>query len=650
MDYYNFKRQYVESGTFQTLTGNFTGYVSILSGIPYVSNTTISLSPLPTFNSDLLTSTFFRDRNITESIELPYNEESVIFQPNDYLTANLLNEKFDKIRENNIYIYSRMFMADNNLPRSENLFYFGISSTNDTKFSRYNNYSPTIPFFNSANYGYLSGVIDYAAALNTDVQNAYSIFAITEHSFISLTGNNVELNVIEKSNFTESTENALEYGSLSNICRYNNLIFISDYKNDIVYKYDIGGYYNNDSVLKNKRNYLESLGGRGTKRDRGKFNGPKQITTNGKYLAVYDSNNFIIKVYDTNFNYIDKITSIPFIKYPVAAMEFSPYFDLLYIIVNSAVGLKLYLIDTTCLRLIESFDYDVKLSVGETVKNIEFSKNSSEYYYICTTNEVYKFFVNNPNILIGRYSENKLFNNIRATRTALSSLDEVTDIDPISNLWQNQGSITFYNANWEWRAAPVSYITVERSRTVSFLQTSMQNDKFSAGMRLLETPYNYDKGLLFSGARLYVYDEPNLYKRTLKTNNLENYGKVDMGILDTDYIHTTSINKELYKLLRDIFIIKNNIVGRFSGSYDYEGILRLNDYNYNIDFSEFKLLEQENYFINDNEKNIIGVLNRPILNIYNLQKQLLELTKIDSVDVRPVLNTRNSPYNNVFVL
>jgi hypothetical protein len=649
MNYYNFKKLYVESGTFQTLTGDYTGYVEVLSGVPYVANTTTLLSSLPTFNSDLITSTFFKDRTVTEVVELPYSENEVIFQPNDYLTANLLNEKFDKIRENTIYLYSRMFMANNDLPQSDSLLYFGISSTNDTSFSRYTNYSPTIPFFNSANFDYLSSVKDFTAAINNNNSDNYSLFAITDSRFITLTGNNTEINVIENSNFTESAENSLEFGNLSNICRANNFIFISDFKNDIIYKYDIEGYYNNDSVLKNKRNYIEALGGRGTKKDKSEFNGPKQIASNGSHLAVYDSNNFVIKIYDTNFNYINKITSIAFNKYPVAAIEFSPYFDLLYVVVYNELALKLYLIDTKCFKLLESFDYNITIRRGESVKNIEFSKNSSEYYHICTTDEVYKFFVNNPTSLIGRYSENKIFNNINATRTVLSALDEVTDIDPVSNLWQNN-KIIYYDANWEWRASPVSYKTIARAGTVSFLQTSMQNDKFSGGVRLLETSNNYDKGILFSGARIYVYNESNSFKRTIKTNNLENFGKVDMGIIDTDYIHTTTINKELYKLIRDIFDIKNNIVGRFSGSYDYTGVLKLNDYNYNLDFSEFDLLNQESYFINDNEKNIIGVLNRPVSNIYKLQKQLLELTKIDSVSIKPVFNVRNSPYNNVFVL
>jgi hypothetical protein len=649
MNYYNFKKLYVESGTFQTLTGDYTGYVEVLSGVPYVANTTTLLSSLPTFNSDLITSTFFKDRTVTEVVELPYSENEVIFQPNDYLTANLLNEKFDKIRENNIYLYSRMFMANNDLPQSDSLLYFGISSTNDTSFSRYTNYSPTIPFFNSANFDYLSSVKDFTAAIKNNNSDNYSLFAITDSRFITLTGNNTEIKVIENSNFTESAENSLEFGNLSNICRANNFIFISDFKNDVIYKYDIEGYYNNDSVLKNKRNYIEALGGRGTKKDKGKFNGPKQIASNGSHLAVYDSNNFVIKIYDTNFNYINKITSIAFNKYPVAAIEFSPYFDLLYVVVYNELALKLYLIDTKCFKLLESFDYNITIRRGESVKNIEFSKNSSEYYHICTTDEVYKFFVNNPTSLIGRYSENKIFNNINATRTVLSALNEVTDIDSVSNLWQNN-KIIYYNANWEWRASPVSYKTITKGGTVSYLQTSMQNDKFSGGIRLLETSNNYDKGILFSGARIYVYNESNSFKRAIKTNNLENFGKVDMGIVDTDYIHTTTINKELYKLLRDIFDIKNNIVGRFSGTYDYAGVLKLNDYNYNLNFSEFNLLNQESYFINDNEKNIIGVLNRPVSNIYKLQKQLLELTKIDSVSIKPVFNVRNSPYNNVFVL
>ena len=182
MNYYDFKREYVSSGTFQTLTGDYTGYVDVLSGVPYVYNTKTTLTSLGTFETDLLTSSHFRNRSVDDAIDLPYSESSILFQPNDYLTGSLLNDKFNKLQENNTYLYSRMFMADNNLPVSDNLFYFGLTGTNDTSFKKYNNYSATIPFFNSANYGYLSSAVGYTAVLNAEIPNMYALFVITNNN------------------------------------------------------------------------------------------------------------------------------------------------------------------------------------------------------------------------------------------------------------------------------------------------------------------------------------------------------------------------------------------------------------------------------------------------------------------------------------
>jgi hypothetical protein len=643
ISYSDFKREYVGTGIFYTPTGDYTGFVNVLSGVPYISNTDIKLLPTETYAANLLISNYLKDRTVDEEISLPYDESSVLFQPNDFLTKNLFNEKLLKLKDNNTFLYSRMFMAENSLPSSA-VSYFGLSAANADSFRFYDTYSSTIPFYNSVLYGYLSGVRDCRFAVNLDNKDIFSIFAITNTEIITLTGNNYNLSIVEKSNKLESEENEVIFGELKNICRHDNFIFVTDYKSHLVYKYDIGGYYNNDSVLYNKRNYFESIGGLGTKRDKSRFNGPSQIGTDGKTLAVYDSNNYVIKIYDLALNYVNKITGIGFNRTPVAALEYSPHLDLLYILTYNTDGtLKLFIYDSICFTFIESYDVPVSIRQGEVVNNIEFSKSSSMFFYICTSEEVYKLLTNKPSSIVGRYSENKIFNNINATRT--QTLSVFTNLG--TNFWNNQIGITFRDASWKWEDGRTSVLTLSGTEVVS--ETSQQNDKY-VSLRLHPTEYNYENALLFSQARVYTYSETNNFKCILKEQNIENYGSVDISIVDDDYIQTTTINKELYKVISDIFSLKNNILGRFSGKYDYSGILTLEDYNYNIDFKEFILNDLENYYIGDNEKGILGVINRCIVNIYNLQKQLLSLTQVDKSDILPVFNNASSPYNNVYVL
>ena len=55
----------------------------------------------------------------------------------------------------------------------------------------------------------------------------------------------------------------------------------------------------------------------------------------------------------------------------------------------------------------------------------------------------------------------------------------------------------------------------------------------------------------------------------------------------------------------------------------------LEDYNYNIAFDEFNQININQYYIHDNEKAILGVINRAFKSIYELQSKLVNLTNVD---------------------
>jgi hypothetical protein len=169
-------------------------------------------------------------------------------------------------------------------------------------------------------------------------------------------------------------------------------------------------------------------------------------------------------------------------------------------------------------------------------------------------------------------------------------------------------------------------------------------------VRAVQTKEGYDKMFLVTGGRIYYFNEQNTFKRVFKTSNLESYGKVDMSVSNEEYIQASTINKEIYKVTRDIFALKNNLLGRFNGIYDEKNVYLLDDYNYNLDFSEFNVLEPEDYFIHENEKGIIGIINRSFSNVLELQRKLLELTKPDlGSDIKRVFN-KNSKLDNVLII
>ena len=779
INYPHYKRLYAKPGLFYTLTGDYTGYVEVLSGVPYIDSTTNKLLLSSTFETSLATSTFFKNRTIFDAVDtLPYTERDVLFQANDFLTERLFKDKLTKLHDNNTFIYSRLFIANNDLPYNNEIVYGFVDDRNSTAIALSTGYSGSIPFRQntSENIKALGNIVNFEALKKEENQDEYVIFAITSSQFISITGNNSNINIIEVSEYYESEENVLPFSSLGGIAIGGNYVFITDTGSSTIVKYDIAGYLNGDSALGNKRNLIEILGGDGPDKLKTKFRQPKEITSNGKLVVVHDSGNTVLKVFDTKFNYHSRITTIPLKKQPLASIQFNPHYNLLYALTydQSNTKLNLYIYDLTAanrrpVMVDKVLDLGVTLKPGEVVQNIEFSKNSSEYYYICTNKNSYKLYITLPNTIIGRYQEIKLFNtetstvndtrvltvtsapiititppttfttttvilcstpDIITTQSEVISIPQIKNIQPdtitvtpsssfttpgyqikndilvnASNQW-SVVAIQFKDSNWKWEGTyqvpgfelkdidpqttyyaasttivaglttitPSTSITVPSRVTIIPSQTftlvqeqtttipgltsfeegepyevvstttkevetlSMFNDSYR-GLSILPSSKDVDKIIFITDARIYFYEEPNTFKKIIKSENLQNYGITNISTVSEEYIQASTINKELYKVTRDIFAIKNNLVGRFNGFYDSSQVLTLNDYNYNINFDNFVVQEEEDYSVHENERTILGVMNRALVNILKLQENLLEFTIPDTgSDLRPVFN------------
>ena len=881
INYSQYKRVYAQPGLFYTLTGDYSGYVEVLSGVPYIDRTTNKLLLSSTFETSLITSTYFKNRTILDNINtLPYTERDVLFAANDFLTERLFKDKLTKLHDNNTFIYSKLFIANNDLPYNNEIKYGFIQNKNSTSITISTGYSGSIPFRKNTldTIKALGNLINFEA-VNRDInQDSYVIFGITSTQFVSITGNNTAMGVVEVSKYYESQENILQFSSLGGIAIGDNFAFITDTGNNTILKYDIAGYINGDSALGNKRNLIEILGGDGPAKLKTKFRGPREITSNGKLVVVHDTGNTVLKVFDTKFNYHSRITTIPLKKQPLASLQFNPHYNLLYTFTYSETNTKLnlYIYDLSAenkrpIIVDKILDIGITLKPGEVVQNIEFSKNSSEYYYICTNKNAYKLYITLPNRVVGRYQEIKLFNTetstVNDTRvltvasapiititppttfttqvvTLCSTPDVITTVgnvinipqikdvkpdtyifntayvrtdreafstttpdrvittpdtvfttpdrvittqeqrtgtragytvtekeaysvttpgytvkNPIavnaSNMW-SVVPIKFNNANWLWNGTyqtsefeivdipatttyfpavttyippqqytyleavqstirgtttitpgttttirgtttffaaqtslvaattttvaglttitPPTQITVPASVTIipsqtftrvqeqtttipgvtsyeagepyDVIQTSVRevetltmfNDSYR-GLSILPSTKNVDKIIFVTDGRIYFYEEPNRYKQIIKTENLQNYGITNIYTASEEYIQASTINKELYKVTRDIFAIKNNLVGRFNGYYDSNNVFTLNDYNYNINFNSFVVQEEEDYNVHENERTILGVMNRALVNILKLQQNLLEFTAPDTgSDLRPVFN------------
>ena len=631
-DYLKYKKIYT-SGEMFTLTGSdFYGFVERVNGEALEISTGKILTPKNTYETDLFFSVDFKDRVISDNnITLPYKLDDCLFALNDNLTYDLFKYKLQNLRDNNTFVYSRLFIASNKLPYTDSLRYASLSSNTLTAFEVRTSDAETpqfvsnVKFENNYHLSAFGYVIGATAQPNLDYDDRFSLFVCTSSDLICLTGSNTDLTVIEDTTGYETTdENNLSFKELGGIASTNKYLFLSDTGNNVVIRYDIAGYVNNDSALKNKRNYIELVGGYGDTRRQTKFIRPTKLAVNSNTVAIFDSGNKVVKLFDEEFNYITRITSINFNVETLGAMGFDPDFGSLYILTYKDVTTNditnrityLYRYSGDSFRFREKIILDDKLALNEDIVDISFSGTDSNYWYFATNKTVYKKFKTRPEKVIGKYRSERLY--------LLNFTVEATEPSTINNRW-NFTDVNFSHAQFIWNLG-TQFGQAAASDQVNGLLDSEINS-FS----VFQSTSSYDKTYMLTNGRLYFFDEPITasYQRVLKDPNYTIYGNQGFSLNPDGFIQQSTINIELHKLINDILTLKNNIIGRFSGTYTND-ILELADYNYNVEFSKFITNEIENFYVHGNEENLNGVLNRCFKLIYELQTKLINFVQPDA--------------------
>jgi len=634
IDYTTYKRIYTAGGTF-TLTGSdFIGYVAVdvKSGEATEAETGKSLVGVNTYETDLFLSPYYKDRVVSDlDLKLPKTLDECTFSINDNFNYKLLKSKLDNVKDNNTYMFSRLFITANELPYANTVTFAAITSISDTTFRTINSNDitaaeviNTIPFSQSRVLSSVGEIIEISSQIDQSNSDNFALFAITSSTFISMTGSNTNLNIIEQSTGYESdNENELSFGQLAGVASNKTYAFVSDKENNVVIKYDIAGFtsgdvaksFSTDTLLGQRRNFIELVGGYGGATRQTKFNAPTILACDDKEVAVFDSGNKVVKIFDLNFNFITSINSINLNDETFGGMEYDPDFGVLYVVTYAVDEFSelntayLYRFSTSNQSDIERVELDDLLQPGEVVKEVSFSKVSSNYWYFTTQRSVYKKFKTRPAEVIGSFGPIKQF-----------LIDFQVADKSFNNRWNYQ-DVNFKDAQFLWNLQEVTN-TDEGAAGV------IDNDV--NGFNIFQGPDGNDKIILSTNSRVYFFNEPTItaYEKVLKDNNYSNYGKSVLSLNKREYIQTSTINKEIYKLITDILTIKNNIIGRFKGKYK-NNVLVLGNYGYNLDFSKFTQTDLENIAIHSNEEALVEVLNRSLREIYTMQLNIINLITTD---------------------
>ena len=666
-NYYSYKKIYT-SGDMFTLTGSdFYGFAETVDGLAKEVSTGKTLTPKGTYRTDQFYTSYFRDRVVADfDLELPNTQNECLFALNDNFNYELFKFKLDKLRENNTYVYSKLFIPSNKLPFATSLRYASVSSVSATEFEIGISDSSTPAFSANSrfeNNNYLSAfgnVVAATAQTNIEPLNGeFSLFAITKTNLLCLTGDNTALTVVEDTTGYESQNNDLSFSELGGITSTKDFLYISDTGNNVVLKYDIAGYSNNDSSLRFRRNYIELVGGFGGATRQTKFNKPTFLAANDSELAVFDSGNKNIKIFDGDFNFITRITSVELSKETFGAMGFDPDFNSLYVITYRDITTNKITIRTPFLyrfsgdnyRFSEKFTLNDTLGLNEKVNSLTFSGTDSNYWYFGTDKTVYKKFKTRPVEIIGKFRTQRLYLLDFTETTEEIVLEEVLEnkevaVNTINNRW-NFINIDYSNADFIWNLGieiEVENVNQATDAAPSSIPTTaavdgLLDDKITS-FSIFPGVSSSDRAIMLTTGRLFFFNEPtqNAYQRVIKDVNYNNYGSAAFSLNTDSFIQNSVVNTELFKVINDTIAIKNNIIGRFTGKF-VNDILELDDYNYEIDFKQLLNQEIENLYVHGNEENLTGTLNRCFELIFNLQQKIMNTVQVNvEADVQPVFN------------
>ena len=632
IDYTSYKKIYTAGEMFTLTASDFHGFAEIRDGIATEVSTGKVLSSKNTYATDLFFTNFYTDRVIAdEGITLPNTNSECTFNLNDNFDYKLFRFKLDKLRENNTYVYSRLFIASNKLPYTDKLIYAYVPNTYTVDFEIFTSDAETPQFKESvkfANNHVLSAfgyIVDATAQSNLDYDDRFSLFACTSSNLICLTGSNTSLNIIENTTGYETVENDLSFNELGGIASTKKNLYLADTGNNVVIRYEIGGYINNDSALRNKRNYIELVGGYGGETRATKFDRPTKLAASDTQVAVYDSGNKVIKIFDEEFNYITRITAIDLRNETMGSFGFDPDFGSLYVVTyrdvtTADITLRipyLYRFSGVNYRFTEKITLNDKIGSTEVINSVTFSGTDSNYWYFSTNKTVYKKFKTRPAEVIGKFKSERLYLLNKTDNTELVG----NTVTTINNRW-NFNNINFSQAAFKWNLG-LGFGDVDGTSTVS----GLLDDNISS-FTLFPSNSSYDRAIMLTDGRLYFFDEPThiAYQRVLKDVNYTNYGSEGFSLNSDSFIQQSVINTELFKIVSDTLTLKNNIVGRFTGKY-VNNVLELDNYDYNVEFNKLLVQEIENMYVHANEENLTSVLNRCFNLVYELQEKLMNFVK-----------------------
>lgn len=607
IDYSSIKFGYTNGKDF-VLTGyDYVGYYHVINDAVYTSkditNDANELTSKNTYAADTIASQYFADRILQDALTLPYDYNTdILIAANETFNGRVLNDKLSKLYTNSLYLYTKCFIASNDIPHNFDRA-AGCLGALPTWIAQDPTDATTFTPFSGIGLSEIGEMIQLQAVKMQDAVG-YAFIGITPTAIASLSSNS-DLTSLQVTSIDSNVDvnSDLKFLQLSSFSIAGNFMYACDAKQNNVYKYDVGGFFNNDVTIANKRFLTEAIGGEGNALAKTKFNAPDLIYAHASIDRVYvhDKGNRCIKLYDMNLSYIGTRAFTIGTTTVARAFQYNEILNKVYVIVSN-VTTKTNTLQICDINLNIEYEYALTdaLVADEYYRGLYFSQNDSNIMYIHTNVNVFKKFVNRPDATIGKW----LF-----YKSGFST----------SHIWSNEFS-RYNRAKWRWNDGSTTVRKGIAIESMSLLSTNQDADEIFVFAGYLNESFN----------RILHYIEPTLYTTVLGSTDFVIYSRNNLKVDDEEMVQSFVLNKELHKIIANTLFIKNYLAGRYAASYDYignlvnEGIVSLT----NDEFNSISINNANNFYVHDNElASSPGTLNRVLKQIWDLQNNVLQITK-----------------------
>jgi hypothetical protein len=384
------------------LSGDYVGFYNIKDGIGYASkyDQNIELINIQKVQNVIARSNQFYNRLPTQNFTLTYSLSDFVFQPNEFINGNALDNKLSKLFTNFLDSYRACFMASSNLPYDLTKMAKASATNTGTQFVwTLSSTGTTVSSLSTINSNFTrDSKIVYATNIYSDndtliLANSASVFTYKVYEPDSTFTFNFSSSFIE----TNTPDyGALTFSNITSVSLFDTKLYICDNGNKSVYYYDITSVLQEDRALGNKFNLVDSIDD-----VQGNFESPQLVCAGLNLVYVYDNFLKTVFFYDNNFNLINSYKNADLFSVSVpSSMSYYRIYDELFIITED---FKLVILDSQAnVRIIQLSTNG--LQPDEIALKVIFSNTNSDVMYLLSNKNLYKKFVSNVVDNIGLYS------------------------------------------------------------------------------------------------------------------------------------------------------------------------------------------------------------------------------------------------------